>query len=225
MRWIIITQLYNTLPICLILPVLAIVLIYGSSTMFNVFAVPPDSGFYDSRTCGAATTDPRTGEEKLTCCWKETERGPYPKIGTREVMYCQTCTFPEAGPVDCKPKVAQISQITGDEITPPLEALPQLQQDPKLGSLEQRLADQGVAGLPLAAEDTQPAIVEENPVCPEGQVLDEESGLCILAEPEQQSGTESQAEERPQEEQSNQEEQTNNEEQTPDQNSDNNNSN
>jgi hypothetical protein len=45
---------------------------------------------------------------------------------------------------------------------------------------QQPPADQGAAELP-ATEGTQPATVGEEPVpCPEGQVLDEESGLCVL---------------------------------------------
>jgi hypothetical protein len=45
--------------------------------------------------------------------------------------------------------------------------------------------DQGAAEPP-ATEETQPAAGEEDPVpaCPEGQVLNEESGLCVLEEPE-----------------------------------------
>ena len=58
-----------------------------------------------------------------------------------------------------------------------------LQQDG--GVLQQPPADQGAAEQP-ATEGTQPATVEEGPVppCLEGQVLDEESGLCVLEEPE-----------------------------------------
>jgi hypothetical protein len=66
-------------------------------------------------------------------------------------------------------------------------------------------ADQGAAELPPpTSEGTQPAPVEEEPVppCPEGQVLDEETGLCILEEPEaaEQEPEQSEAEEQPSEE-------------------------
>jgi hypothetical protein len=54
---------------------------------------------------------------------------------------------------------------------------------PQDGGLQQQPpADQGAAELPPASEGTQPATVEEEPVlpCPEGQVLDEQTGLCVL---------------------------------------------
>ena len=47
--------------------------------------------------------------------------------------------------------------------------------------------DEGAAGAPPPVdEDTQPPTLTEEapPVCPEGQVLIEESGLCVLEEPE-----------------------------------------
>jgi hypothetical protein len=52
------------------------------------------------------------------------------------------------------------------------------------GFLEQQQqppADQRAAELP-ATEGAQPATVEEKPVptCPEGQILNEESGLCVV---------------------------------------------
>jgi hypothetical protein len=71
---------------------------------------------------------------------------------------------------------------------------------------QQPSADQGAAELPpTTTEETQPATVEEEPSapvcqgglefnedlgfcvpedCPEGQVLDEDSGICVLEEPE-----------------------------------------
>ena len=38
------------------------------------------------------------------------QRGPYPKIGTTEVRYCQTCSTPPGGSglLDCKPKQVQL---------------------------------------------------------------------------------------------------------------------
>lgn len=55
-------------------------------------------------------------------------------------------------------------------------------------------SEEDVVAEPPATEETQPAIINEEsiPHCPEGQVLDEESGLCVLKEP--------QGEEQPEEE-------------------------
>jgi hypothetical protein len=114
------------------------------------------------------------------------------------------------------------------EQTPPPSApgaspgiLEQLEQDssPELGFSERQQeppAGQGAAELtPPTAEETQPAIAEEEPStpvcqeglefnedlgfcvpedCPEGQVLDEESGICVLEEPETAEGPEEQVE-------------------------------
>jgi hypothetical protein len=75
---------------------------------------------------------------------------------------------------------------------------------------QQPPADQGAADLPQATEGSEPAAVEEEPEplcpegqvldensgfclpedCPEGQVLDEETGLCVLEEPEAQESEE-----------------------------------
>jgi hypothetical protein len=107
----------------------------------------------------------------------------------------------------------------------PSQGLPPLKQGqgvlPQDGVLEQAPADQGAAELPpTTTEETQPATVEEEPSapvcqgglefnenlgfcvpedCPEGQVLDEESGICVLEEPE---AAEDPAQSEPQEEQS-----------------------
>lgn len=50
---------------------------------------------------------------------------------------------------------------------------------------QERTSQEGVTAEPPAIEETQPAIVNEEPVppCPDGQVLDEESSLYVLEEP------------------------------------------
>jgi hypothetical protein len=118
----------------------------------------------------------------------------------------------------------------------PSQGLPPLKQGqgvlPQDGVLEQAPADQGAAELPPpATEQTQPATVEEEqsvPVCqeglefnenlgfcvptecPDGQVLDEQTGVCVLEEPEvaeeepeQQSEPEEQDQQQPTEEEEN----------------------
>jgi hypothetical protein len=70
----------------------------------DVSAERADSNYLNNGTCTSKTTDPRTGKVQQTCCWTETERGPYSKIGTTEVRYCQTCSTAPcgSGPLDCK---------------------------------------------------------------------------------------------------------------------------
>jgi hypothetical protein len=99
--------------ILIILSLLFVPLVYGMSfTLFasNVSAERADSNYLSSGTCAGKTTDPRTAKVYQTCCWTETERGPYPKIGTTEVRYCQTCSTPPggSGQLDCKPKQVQL---------------------------------------------------------------------------------------------------------------------
>jgi hypothetical protein len=75
---------------------------------------------------------------------------------------------------------------------------------PQDGVLQQQEpADQGEAEL-QAPEETEPANAEEvpEPVCPEGQVIDEETGLCVLEEAEvveepEEQPTEEEVEEQP----------------------------
>jgi hypothetical protein len=99
--------------IIMILSLLFVPLVYGLAFSFfasDVYAEAPDSNYLSSGTCANKTTDPRTAKDYQTCCWTETERGPYPKIGTTEVRYCQTCSTPPggSGPIDCKPKQVQL---------------------------------------------------------------------------------------------------------------------
>lgn len=94
---------------------------------------------------------------------------------------------PPTPPQSLPPTVGEniLQQDLGILEEAPSQGVPPLKQGegvlPELGFLEQQPADQGVAEPP-ATEATQPAAVEEElgPSCPEGQVLDEESGLCVL---------------------------------------------
>ena len=109
--------------ILIILSLLFVPLVYGMSFSFfiyEIYAERADSNYIKSNTCGAMTTDPRNGKNYQTCCWTETERGPYPKIGTTEVRYCQTCSSGGGGSLDCKPKQAQLiaSPNVGEKILP-----------------------------------------------------------------------------------------------------------
>jgi hypothetical protein len=92
--------LFNKPLIFVVISVLVIALFYSSSSSFNVYALPMDQGYAGSGTCGAATTDPRDGKEKKTCCWSETEFGQGHIRLRVNVNYCQTCTTvaPDCGP-------------------------------------------------------------------------------------------------------------------------------
>jgi|SRR6476469_2801160 len=102
-----------------------------SSFIYDLYAERTNSNYLSGNTCGAKTTDPRTGKGYQTYCWTLTERGPYPKIGTTEVRYCQTCSASPggSGALDCKPKQVQL-------IAPPTAGDTVLQDD---GIAEQRI--------------------------------------------------------------------------------------
>ena len=106
-------MMYTKRVILLVLSLLFVPHVYALSFSFFVsviYAERADSNYLNSNTCGAKTTDPRTAKVYQTCCWTETERGPYPKIGTTEVRYCQTCSSsPNGGYLDCKPKQSQLT--------------------------------------------------------------------------------------------------------------------
>jgi hypothetical protein len=70
------------------------------------------------------------------------------------------------------------------------------------------LPQDGVLEEPQTGETQTPTVEEEEPVppCPEGQVLDEETGLCVLEEPE--TAVEEEEPEQPEPEESEQQEQT-----------------
>ena len=132
----------------LILSLLFVPLVYGmafSSFIYDLYAERANSNYLSSNTCGAKTTDPRTGKGYQTCCWTETERGSYPKIGTTEVRYCQTCSTPPggSGTLDCKPKQVQL-------IAPPTADETVLHDDGIAKQPEQSLLDsQNDANVPL----------------------------------------------------------------------------
>jgi hypothetical protein len=216
--------------IFVVIPLLAVALIYGSFTSFIVFAVPSSAPHREN--CSIDKTKTLVQE---TCCWKV--RVPdgtgNPKLGGIYEEYCQTCTVVN-GVQECDEPELQflVGRTPGLGVlpeegvleqppTPPpsgpaaplkggiLEQLEQGQGIPEIGFSEQQPppADQGAAELsPPATEETQPTTEEvEQPAvpvcqdglefnddlgfcvpedCPEGQVLDEETGLCVLKEPE-----------------------------------------
>ena len=148
--------------ILIILSLLFVPLVYGMSFSFfisDIYAERADSNYISSNTCGAKTTDPGTGRDSQTCCWTETERGPYPKIGTTEVRYCPTCSSGGGGSLDCKPKQAQ-------QIAPPTVGEKILQDDGVAKQRVQPLFDsQNDAGVPPigSIQQTPDSTTQSNP--------------------------------------------------------------
>jgi hypothetical protein len=146
-------------------------LTYGALSV--VSAVPAEYEWRSSQTCGAETTDPRNGNKKQTCCWTEEERGPYPKIGTTKVNYCQTCTHTPAG-LDCSPKVAQGLLSTpeglGDkyELTPTSPTFNENSND----NIDKTLRQQ-TTPLEQLPQSTNPQITQD-------ENMEEERGLSNL---------------------------------------------
>jgi hypothetical protein len=100
--------------------------------------------------------------------------------------------------VPCDPGIPGASCTPSGEWPPVLSTdtgIPQTRAPPT-GPLVGEIAPE--TEQPPASDETQPATTGEEPVppCPEGQVLDEETGLCVLEQPEEQP-QEEQAEQQP----------------------------
>jgi hypothetical protein len=140
---------------------LAVVLVYNNSSVV-VFAVPREGPALDEQDCTYTGTD----VVKSTCCWTEKERGPYPKIGTTEVKYCQTCYIDnDSGTTYCKPKEKQAA--TPSSPSGPLAPFTPLQEDgvlqPPTGQGAAPPLIQGQGALPQQGitQQEQPANVEQ----------------------------------------------------------------
>jgi hypothetical protein len=189
--------------IFVVISTLIIALIYSSCPPFIVYAAP-EAGWRSSQDCTV------TSFGGVLCCWKEDGveycqtciRIPYGTPGTEEGGW--ECTTkeksleqpPTSSPFD--PTAPLQGGVLEQPPTPPpfdptapLQGGVLEQQEPPMpptfapGFLErqqeQPTSDQGAAE-PSATERTQPATDEEEPLppCPEGQVLDEETGLCVM---------------------------------------------
>jgi hypothetical protein len=102
----------NSPEIFLVSTILLVPFLYGT-TIPDVCAVPPSSGYSTSGTCGAKTTNPESGLSQQTCCWKQrtgTSAGPGP-----EVNVCQTCYQSDIrSPLSCSDPVVQAMKLPGD---------------------------------------------------------------------------------------------------------------
>jgi hypothetical protein len=168
-------MLHTKRVIFMILPLLFVPLVYGMSSTPNVCALPRDPNSYGG-SCGAVTTNPRTGVPQQTCCWGVMERGPYPKIGTTEVTYCQTCTRTTSdGLGDCGPSVAQMAAPTGRLPPGVLEDLPTTPSPPPpLFGRNIPLQGAGVFGQPTTTTTPTPIPSPFGQAIPGGPTLAEE---------------------------------------------------
>lgn len=175
----------------MVISVLVIAFVYSSISISEIYAVPPDKN-WGTEPCIFSKVS-----ALVTCCWFE---------GT--TRYCQDCvSLPGESRPNCNPKetlfleqpptpppsgpaaplqdggVLQQPPVTrGQGVLPEDGALQQQQQQP---------ADEEAARTvepPTEDETTQPT--QEPLPCPEGQVLDEETGLCVLEEPAQPEAVE-----------------------------------
>ncbi|MGH9984962.1 MAG: hypothetical protein ACRD8W_13515 [Nitrososphaeraceae archaeon] len=178
----------------MVISVLVVALVYSpATTTFYVFAAPPVEEFLNSGDCRVPPSL-QTGSY-VTCCWNNmrgyltcqtcqwTQNVGYSNCSNVESALEQTPTPPPSGPA-APLQDGVLEQPPGQGVAPPLtRGQGVLPQDGVLQ--QQEPADQGEAEL-QAPEETKPANAEEVPelVCPEGQVIDEETGLCVLEETE-----------------------------------------
>jgi hypothetical protein len=172
-------------------------LVYNSSSTSNVFV--------QGKPVYGAYIDCDLGEiyGTITCCWEE----QFPEYQTR---VCQTCheDGTNCGPIvktseepPKPPRSVPLPPTVGENMLQrdlgvleqtPSQGLPPLKQGqgvlPQDGVLEQAPADQGAAEAPRTVEPPAKEGAAQSPPesltdCPEGQILDEETGLCVLEEP------------------------------------------
>jgi hypothetical protein len=195
--------------ILVVISVLVVAVIFwGSSSVSAVTRSPIECGFKNPPSISI-----------LQCCQTETDDEGI------EMTWCTDCAgeHPGGQGLNCGPRYQALeAQQDGRVIqqpptapllptTPPfgrlppgaLEDLPTLEQAPTTPLQQQTApqADQGLVAEPPATLETQPATVEEQPPCPEGQILDEETNLCVLEEPEAVEQQEEEQDEPEQEEQ------------------------
>jgi hypothetical protein len=223
--------LYSKPLIFVIISALVVLLVYSSYSTSDVFALtrgPVICQLVGSETdvyecCQTETDDDGIEIQWCTMCDRAlpegsqcTERQPGRIFGALE----QPPTPPPSGP-SAPLQGGVLEQPPSQGVAPPLT------QDqgvlPEDGVLQLPPAEQDAAELPPpTAKETQPAAVEEEqsvPVCqerlefnedlgfcvptecPEGQLLDDETGICVLEEPETAEEPEEQPQgEQPQEE-------------------------
>lgn len=192
--------------IIVVISVLVVALIYSTPYTFIVFAAPKGSGFDN----GVCTNSPET--LSATCCWLDVDKGEtvcqtcsinletgdFEDCDPEEIQYKTTPpttgegvlpqdgvleqppTPPPSGPAAPLQDGGVLQQPPSEGVAPPLtRGQGVLPQD---GVLQQPPADEGTEAAPRTVEP--PSTADEATPCPEGQVLDEEAGLCVLEEPE-----------------------------------------
>jgi hypothetical protein len=183
--------------------VLVIMLVYGPAITYSV---PNESNNAARADCKSTGKQSQNGLALVKCCWKTTEG--YPGL-RKEVTYCSTCEDGGTrGKINCSDPVKEFTGRLPDEILspqdsvleqptisgeePPITGQQILPQDELVQQQEQPPVEDQEEAAPQFAEpsivddeESQPQVAE--PVCPQDQVFDEEIGLCILEEPEDQS--------------------------------------
>jgi hypothetical protein len=193
-----------------VISVLVGALVYSSISAFNVFAVqrgeaPPDADcegdvISDTAVCcwTEADPDPERGIE-LNWCQSCSTNGCNNKFPAP--LELEQPPTPTPGPAAPLQDGGVLQQPPTQGVAPPVTRGQGV--SPQDGALQQPPADQGATELPPpATEETQPATEQSVPVCqeglefnedlgfcvpencPEGQILDEETGLCVLEEQE-----------------------------------------
>lgn len=157
---------------------LVVALIYSSFSTFEV----------NARNMTPYSCGPRSGGTigTVECCAVDLDTS---------ATWCTTCDATNP-PSNCSEAELQFKE---QPPTPPLtprgaptlgEIAPEVEQPPTPPQPTPRtqgqsvLPGEGVLQQPPVDEETQPQDVEKEPLCLEGQVLDEETGLCVLEEPE-----------------------------------------
>ncbi|MDR4492417.1 MAG: hypothetical protein R2685_16230 [Candidatus Nitrosocosmicus sp.] len=197
--------MYSSKPlITVVILSFVIVLVSGSFAPFIVYAEPPASGYYMSTCDTSNMPESNDGGVRVTCCWREHIPG---QILGKE--YCQTCTQKDGKVYDCTAKQPQAlgQQPTSSQPLPPTvgenilqhdsgvleqmpgQGIPSMNQGqvtlPKDGIIQQQPdTQQPLTSMPHS-EQTQSGTIDEEPVCPNNQVFDKKSGLCLDEEPEQ----------------------------------------
>ena len=176
--------------------VLIAVLVYSPAITYSV----PNRSNSSSADCKSTGKQSQNGLALVKCCWKTTEG--YPGL-RKDVTYCSTCEDGGTrGKINCTDPVKQFTGRIPDEIVAPQDGV--LEQPPTFapgtspGVLEQLQQNEGVPPeLGFLERQQQPPTDQEaatpqftEPVCPQDQVFDEETGLCVLEEPDAQEQAE-----------------------------------
>jgi hypothetical protein len=190
--------------IFVVISFLVVMLVYTPS---STFAVPNRSN--DQRCSPTGQQTPNGGQE-VRCCWFESVPPGTGYDGSDQEIYCSECEDGGTrGKINCNDPYLSFRDVPKGTVplqgggvledpptpspsgpAPPLQGGGVLEQPPTEGVAppltrgQGVLPKEGVLEQPPAEDETTQPLTEPLPPCPEGQILDEESGLCVLEEPE-----------------------------------------